>query len=118
VREVNLDIRIVLYRESDSWVAHCLEFDLIGSGDTQPEALECLAEAIALQLEDSISHNNPRNLFQPADSEIFHRYAVGANLGDSSTVLAKLRIQHDPVTIPGVEAREYLEESPDDLAMV
>jgi len=60
-------VRAVLYREDGSWVAHCLEVDLCGNGNTPEESLQSLSVAMVIQIEHSIKENNPANLFCPAD---------------------------------------------------
>ncbi len=40
---------VVLYEEEGEWVAHCLEFDLVGCAATREAALELLSEAIFAQ---------------------------------------------------------------------
>jgi len=107
MREVSVEIRVVLYREHDLWVAHCLEFDVIGSGETKDEAFRMLAEAIAIQIEHSIQHDNPGNLFRPADSETFQRFAMGVKF-DCNSYAVKLHFAN--FDISGCSAREYHEE--------
>lgn len=34
----DIPLRIVLYQEDSRWVAHCLEFNILGDGDTRPDA--------------------------------------------------------------------------------
>ena len=38
-KALRVPVRVVFYREDGEWVAHCLEFDLIGDGTTKQEAL-------------------------------------------------------------------------------
>lgn len=75
MKPFHIPLRVVFYREDEAWIAHCLEFDLVGDGDTREAALQSLAEAIGLQLEASVEHDNPRNLFRPAPGEFFQMFA-------------------------------------------
>jgi predicted RNase H-like HicB family nuclease len=77
---LRLPLRIVFYKEDGAWVAHCLEFDLLGDGSTQEHALGQLLEAISLQIEATLEHNNPANLFCPADGKFFEMFAAGKNI--------------------------------------
>jgi predicted RNase H-like HicB family nuclease len=63
----SVPIRVVFHRDDGTWVAHCLDFDLMGDGETKRQALSALREAIALQVMASIEHDNPRNLIKPAN---------------------------------------------------
>jgi len=76
MKSLRIPLRVVFYPEDGGWIAHCLEFDLLGSGGTKQDAIESLAEAIRLQVEESVRSANPRNLFSPADGEYFERFAA------------------------------------------
>lgn len=103
MKNLRIPLRIVFYRESGRWVAHCLEFDLLGDGPTREEALNQLGNAIGLQLEASLQHNNPTNLFTPADGKYFEMFAAGKNVivGELSVV------RKESVEIEKTETREY-----------
>src|SRR5271166_5312200 len=86
-RKLRIPLRVVFYREGESWIAHCLEFDLAGDGMTREDALAVLSDAIALQAQASLECQNPANLFTPADGELFHKYAAGADIVDGVLML-------------------------------
>ncbi|MEX0728201.1 MAG: hypothetical protein WD065_18170 [Planctomycetaceae bacterium] len=100
-----LSLRVVFYYESDRWIAHCLEFDLLGDGDSKEEALQCLSAAISLQIEDSVKYNNPRNLIDPADGKYFEMFAKGRDIA-----VGELSIHIDGYEFDRVETREYADE--------
>ena len=68
---LRLSFRILFYREDGSWVAHCLETDLVGVGETKPEAMAMLWDATAIQLEASLEWGNLANFFWPAEGRFF-----------------------------------------------
>ena len=103
---LHISLRVVCFREGESWFAHCLEFDLIGDGPTKVEALAQLAEAIRIQMEFSIEHDNLGNLFSPADGEAFLKFAAGKK---SDVASDGLLMQADAVTIEAVEVHEFEE---------
>jgi hypothetical protein len=73
-------IRIVFYRDGDDdsiWIAHCLEFDLMGHGSTQSQALNDLSIAISIQIDCSLESENMANLFCQAPPEFQLMYARG-----------------------------------------
>jgi hypothetical protein len=84
---IRLGIRVVFYREGGEWVAHCLEFDLCGTGATIEAALESLAVAIDMQLQFSLENHDPRALFRQADAEVMERFARGKNIAQGSLTL-------------------------------
>src|SRR5436305_13901348 len=105
MRAMRIPLRIVFYKEDDAWVAHCLEFDLAGDGDTTDEAVRRLAEAITLQLQFSLEQNDPKNLFSPAPGEDFEMFAAGRD-----TSVGEMSIRIDSVSIDEGKARLYSDE--------
>ncbi|QDU40352.1 hypothetical protein Mal4_47080 [Maioricimonas rarisocia] len=96
-----IPLRVVFYYHEDQWVAHCLEFDLVGCGHSREEALSLLTDAIAVQVDVSIDENNPANLFRPADGRYFEMFARGK----------PTRVAHGEVTIGEIETREFSEDN-------
>jgi predicted RNase H-like HicB family nuclease len=113
MRPLRIPLRAVLYKAEDVWIAHCLEFDLLGDGDTKEEALQNLNKAIAIQVEASLKYSNPGNLFCPASGRYFEMFAAGSDVAVGELHLSR---QIQSVTIEEMEAREYPESpEPDDL---
>lgn len=73
-------LRVLLYPEGGSWVAHCLEFDLVGAGAQQDEALQQLAGAIETQVAWSVEQGDPSLLFSPAPREVEVLFAAGQDI--------------------------------------
>ena len=112
MRTFHIPLRIVFYKEEGDWVAHCLEFDLLGDGRTKEDALERLVEAIGLQLEASLEHDNPPNLFSPAPGKYLEMFAAGRNttVGNLSICIEGLSQSHpEPYIVEDVQVREYRE---------
>ena len=74
-------ISILGYIEDGYQVAHALEMDVIGVGDTWGEALGELAENIRAQVSFARYREDASLIFQPAPPEMFERFrqARGAN---------------------------------------
>jgi predicted RNase H-like HicB family nuclease len=96
-------IRMVFYKEEKSWIAHCLEMDVVGHGRTKAAARKMLTEAIDCQILTSIKFNNPRNIFMPADGKFFAMFAAGKDVEYDRLKF----IKNDSITIQDVTAREY-----------
>ncbi len=94
-------LHVVFYYEQDRWIAHCLQFDLIGDGDTRAEAMENLAEAIRLQVEATLESRNFANLFSPAEGRIFDMFARGRNVA-----AGEFNLDVDGIDIEEVLTRE------------
>src|SRR5438445_2162924 len=91
MKALRIPLRVVFYKEEGDWVAHCLEFDLIGDGPTKEDALKDLSQAIAIQVEASLEHNNPANLFTSADWKYHARFAAGKDVADGLVEIQELR---------------------------
>jgi hypothetical protein len=92
---VRLDLRALVYRDDEWWIAHCLELDLPAEGSTADEAIECLMELVSLQVTAAIQDGNLASVFTPAPGELWRLYALGQDRtksGDSADL-----------TIPPVE---------------
>ena len=105
MKTLRIPLRVVFYKDEDQWIAHCLEFDLCGDEDTKEVAVRSLTTAIQIQVEDSLAHNNPKNLFTPADGEVFEKFFAGKD-----TVSGELKLTFDGLDFQGTEYREYSED--------
>jgi predicted RNase H-like HicB family nuclease len=108
MKPLRIPLRAVFFRESDAWVAHCLEFDLVGDGKTREEALDSLTEAIACQVEATLQNSNTANLFNPAEGKYFEMFAAGRDVA-----VGELKLQRPGVTIEELETREYSDADPE-----
>jgi len=99
--------RVVFYKEDGDWIAHCLEFDLVGHGATQEEALALLGKAIEIQIEQSIKFNNPANLFRPAESKYFRMFFAGS---DVPSAKLEVHLDDETVQIERAETREFCDD--------
>lgn len=100
-------VRVVFYREDGAWVAHCLEFDLVGAGKSKEAALRLLAEAIAIQVEASARFKNWANLFAPAEGKYFAMFAAGRDVPRATLQLARTDLQSASSIIKSVQARVF-----------
>lgn len=105
-KRYKMPIRAVIYRENGEFVAHCLEFDLVGCGDTPKHAITNMCDAIFAQVEEVLRSGNFGNLFSPADSAYFQMFAAGKNVTLGELCLAP-ETPVDCIEIEQLEAREY-----------
>ena len=102
-----MPIRVVFYRdESDQsvWIAHCLEFDLLGHGSTRKKAIKMLKDAIGVQLKNTLRSGNFKNLFTPAPVEYQMMFARGKDLAKFELTIL---LHCGDFEINHVETREY-----------
>lgn len=103
MQNLHVQLRAVLYRDGSDWVAHCLEMDLAGHGETQADALAMLSDAITAQVQASVAVDNPDNLFMQADPKLMRMF-----FGGRPTAVGEMRIAiGEPVTVDRIETREW-----------
>ncbi len=105
MKTARVPIRIVFYKEDGYWIAHCLEFSLLGHGRTKRAALSMLAKAIDIQVRSTIETGNIANLFRPAEPKYFWMYAKGANIAAGSLELSVKKFDH--LELAPSEYREF-----------
>src|SRR4051812_11318382 len=108
MKSLGIPLRVVLYKSGLDWVAHCLEFDICGDGPTKKHALANMVVALQIQVEQSINHGNPSNLFTPAHGKLFKMFAAGKQVE-----IGKLPFRIKGVKIEDTVVREYSDEQSD-----
>lgn len=69
---MDLNLRVVVYFEEDLWIAHMIEMDLVGTGDTPESAMEDLKSAFVAQI--SFCAQKGINPFRMAPPEVTSRW--------------------------------------------
>lgn len=103
---LRIPLRVVFYREGGDWIAHCLEFDLLGDGSTIEKALKCLDDAIVTQIDVSLKHDNVANLFSPADGKFLRMFSAGKDIA----ALGQIEIKFHNVVIENTAYRKYQDD--------
>jgi hypothetical protein len=70
----DLSIRVLIYKEDDQFVAHALELDILGYGDSEDEAKKELKDLVASQLSFASCVGKPDIVTFPAPKEFFARW--------------------------------------------
>lgn len=117
-KTARMPIRVVFYRDDDNksvWIAHCLEFDLIGHGTDWNQAMSMLTEAVGIQIRNTLKSKNYKNLFTQAPAEYQMMFAKGKHVVNAElTIVLKI----DDFEIEEINAREYDEDSVDERDLV
>ena len=71
---MKLNLKILEYIEEGMRVAHCLEMDIVGIGNTFAQALKDLDELIEMQVSFAVANNQPDLLYHPAPARYFEIY--------------------------------------------
>ncbi|MCI0332691.1 MAG: hypothetical protein L0228_05670 [Planctomycetes bacterium] len=75
---IRLDFRVLIYKEAEFWIAHCLETDLVAEGASVTEAIDYLIDISNVQIQAAIEEGDLASLFSPAPADIWRMYAVAA----------------------------------------
>src|SRR2546423_14491531 len=70
----DLSIRVLIYRESSKFVAHALDLDILGYGDTENAAKKKLEGLVNNQLSFAACMGSPESVNFAAPKEFFNRW--------------------------------------------
>jgi predicted RNase H-like HicB family nuclease len=73
--EVRLILNVLIYRDDEWWVAHCLETDVVAEGDSPSKAFENLRGLTEYQIETALSEGDLESIFRPAPAETQRAFA-------------------------------------------
>jgi hypothetical protein len=72
---VRVDLRVVIYRHREWWIAHCLELDLVAEGTTPTNAFRDLVDISVSQVETATEMGNLESIFRAAPPEIWAMFS-------------------------------------------
>ena len=74
LKNSNFSIRVLFYKENKKYVAHALEMDLEGYGQSHKQAEKKLIDLIKIQISFAIFKNDPSLIYFPAEPGYFITY--------------------------------------------
>jgi len=92
-----LAFNVLVNFEDGLWVAHCLELDIVATGDSPKEAADDIRELIQAQVSSAMVNDNMDNLYHPAPREVWAAFTKARSL-------AAAKKTHRP---PSVDASFY-----------
>lgn len=69
-----LIFNVLIRKEKDYFVAHCLELDIVTTAATAEEVQTEIIDLVDAQIGYAFTHNNLDNLYHPAPPEIWREY--------------------------------------------
>jgi hypothetical protein len=69
-----LTFNILIKREGQMCVAHCLELDIVATGNSMADAQKDIIDLILTQVEYAFSNDNLDYLYRPAPAEIWKEF--------------------------------------------
>lgn len=98
--EIRLDIMVK--KEEDYYMAHCLQFDLIATDDTRKGVQQAIVEVCVAHIQFSYKNNNMESLFSPAPKEAWAEYYTLLNDPNCSFDFKELKIAIEDETAPAI----------------
>jgi len=98
--------RILIKKEDDLWVAHCLELDLVANAPSQEQVQEEIANVIIAQVRYCLVHDNMDCLFRRAPEDVWEEYNACSQQDSPKLIIKK------EVAIPAPQKRTLAEELP------
>lgn len=75
-----LAFNVLVKREDGEWIAHCLELDIVATGNTPNAAVKDIKSLILAQVSTAIENENMEYLYHPAPQEVWQEYARAKRL--------------------------------------
>lgn len=77
MQRVPFHFDILVERQSDGYIAHCLQLDIVAVADVEQQALDDILDLIEAQLTAAIENDNLDSIFHPAPAEVWGKlYAL------------------------------------------
>ncbi len=64
--EKSFSVNVLLKKEDNLFIAHCLEFDIVAAAKTKQQAEKDLQDLVIAQIESAFADNDIQSLFHPA----------------------------------------------------
>ncbi len=72
--KMSMTLRIIVYRESRLWLAHCLEMDIVAEGKAPAAAVKDLLDLCFLQINVAGEEGDLESIFRPAPPAIWKMF--------------------------------------------
>jgi len=69
-----MTFNVLIKKEDDIYMAHCLELDIVATGDTEDQVRKDIASLISTQVDYAFSNDNLENLYHPAPAEVWQEF--------------------------------------------
>jgi len=77
-RGPSIPLSAVVYCEGGTWLAHCLELDIVADADSPEKAMVDVMELATLQVTVAATEGELDSVFRPAPPEIWKMFWMGA----------------------------------------
>lgn len=96
-RHPSIKLNVLIYREGDNWIAHCLQMDIVAANTNVKTAEDDIIDLIKAQVTFALENDNLGNLFKPAPAE---EWAKLENATKCGTKKIRIELEHDRKQAP------------------
>jgi len=72
--ETSMTFNILAKKEGKTWVAHCLELDIVATATTLKSLKKDILDLVITQVDYAFSNDNLANLYHPAPSRVWKEF--------------------------------------------
>jgi hypothetical protein len=72
--DIAFSVNILIKKDADLYIAHCLELDVVATGKNVSEAEEEIISLVWTQIDYAFSNNNLDHLYHPAPPEVWEEF--------------------------------------------
>jgi hypothetical protein len=83
-REENFSFKVLIRKETDAWVAHCLELNLVAEADTMEQVESDIIDIIAAHVRYALENDNLSYMFHPAPPDVWKDFFRCADREEAS----------------------------------
>lgn len=73
-KRAELSFNVLMTKEDDLYIAHCLELDIIATAKSETKAIKDLGDLIIAQTSFAFNNDNQEFLYRPAPSKYWNAY--------------------------------------------
>ena len=73
-KTISMVFNILAKKEGEIWIAHCLELDIVATGQSLENVKAEIKDLILAQVDYAFSNDNLENLYRPAPAEVWKEF--------------------------------------------
>ncbi|MDQ7782349.1 MAG: hypothetical protein RDU20_05710 [Desulfomonilaceae bacterium] len=83
-REESFAFKVLIKKEPDAWIAHCLELNLIAEADSIEQVESDIIDIITAHVQYAIENDNLTHMYHPAPPSVWKEFLQCADREESS----------------------------------
>ena len=107
-REESFSFKVLIKKEPDAWVAHCLELNLVTVADTVEQAERDMIDIIIAHLRFALENNNLAHMLHPAPPEVWNDFFRCPEREDASYQGPETKVDDSWSILPIIEANKCI----------